>query len=282
MSRNNDFAGQYSRIENTTSLKGEIISSGDFRVDGILEGSIKIKGKIVVGNMGSEMKLNYTMTGDQVNLTARLESSAKQLGIAIQVGENIYDKVKDRFIFRDLGKVIVVGRNQSLNVYELIANIDKVDAVLALTDDDKTNMLSCTRAKAAGCNVTISLVNDPSLASLLSPMGVDDKKQTYNINADTTAGALAKSLKSRRLMLMTDVVGVYDKNKNLISEIKSAEAEKLIYDETISEGMIPKIKTCIDAVSNGVRGVVIIDGRKPHSILFELFSDEGSGTLIRK
>ena len=79
-------------------------------------------GNIVVGNMGSEMKLNYTMTGDQVNLTARLESSAKQLGITIQVGENIYNKVKDRFIFRDLGKVIVVGRNQSLNVYELIAN----------------------------------------------------------------------------------------------------------------------------------------------------------------
>ena len=84
-------------------------------------------GKIVVGNMGSEMKLNYTMTGDQVNLTARLESSAKQLGITIQVGENIYEKVKDRFIFRDLGKVIVVGRNQSLNVYELISNIDEVD-----------------------------------------------------------------------------------------------------------------------------------------------------------
>ena len=84
-------------------------------------------GKIVVGNMGSEMKLNYTMTGDQVNLTARLESSAKQLGITIQVGENIYNKVKDRFIFRDLGKVIVVGRNQSLNVYELISNLDEVD-----------------------------------------------------------------------------------------------------------------------------------------------------------
>ena len=84
-------------------------------------------GKIVVGNMGSEMKLNYTMTGDQVNLTARLESSAKQLGITIQVGENIYEKVKDRFIFRDLGKVIVVGRNQSLNVYELISNVDEQD-----------------------------------------------------------------------------------------------------------------------------------------------------------
>ena len=117
---------------------------------------------------------------------------------------------------------------------------------------------------------------------VISPMGLDEKKQAYNINADTAAGALAKSLKSRRLMLMTDVEGVYDKSKKLISEIKSAEAEKLIYDETISEGMIPKIRTCIDAVNNGVRAVAIIDGRKPHSILFELFSDKGSGTLIRK
>ena len=74
----------------------------------------------------------------------------------------------------------------------------------------------------------------------------------------------------------------FSASADLISEIKSAEAEKLIYDETITEGMIPKIRTCIDAVNNGVRGVVIIDGRKPHSILFELFSDQGSGTLIRK
>ena len=117
---------------------------------------------------------------------------------------------------------------------------------------------------------------------VVSPMGLDEKNQVYNINADTAAGAIAISLKSRRLMLMTDVEGVYDKNKKLISEIKSTEAEKLIYDETISEGMIPKIRTCINAVNNGVRGVVVIDGRKPHSILFELFSDKGSGTLIRK
>jgi len=117
---------------------------------------------------------------------------------------------------------------------------------------------------------------------VVAPMGLDEKKQTYNINADTAAGALAKSLNSRRLMLMTDVEGLYDKNKKLISEIKSNDAEKMIYDETISEGMIPKIRTCIDAVNNGVRAVVIIDGRKPHSILFELFSDKGSGTLIRK
>ena len=121
-----------------------------------------------------------------------------------------------------------------------------------------------------------------NLIPVVSPMGIDQNNQTYNINADTAAGALARSVRSRRLMLMTDVEGVYDKNKKLISEIKSAEAEKLIYDQTISEGMIPKIRTCIKAVNDGVRGVVIIDGRRPHSILFELFSDKGAGTLIRK
>ncbi len=117
---------------------------------------------------------------------------------------------------------------------------------------------------------------------IVAPMGLDDQKQTYNINADTAAGALATNLKSRRLLLMTDVNGVYDKEKKLISEIKPLEAEKLIHDGTIKEGMIPKIRTCINSIDNGVKGVVIIDGRKPHSILFELFSDKGSGTLIRK
>ena len=117
---------------------------------------------------------------------------------------------------------------------------------------------------------------------IIAPMGIDEKMQAYNINADTAAGALAVSLKSRRLLLMTDVEGVLDENEKLISEIKSTEAEKLIYNQTIHGGMIPKIRTCINAVNNNVRGVVIIDGRKPHSILFELFSDKGSGTLIRK
>ena len=123
---------------------------------------------------------------------------------------------------------------------------------------------------------------DKDFVPIIAPMGLDEKMQAYNINADTVAGALAVSLKSRRLLLMTDVEGVYDENEKLISEIKSAEAEKLIYNQTIHGGMIPKIRTCINAVNNSVRGVVIIDGRRQHSILFELFSDQGSGTLIRK
>ena len=117
---------------------------------------------------------------------------------------------------------------------------------------------------------------------VIVPMGLDEKGVAYNINADTAAGAIARSIKSRRLMLLTDIDGVLDNNDKLISEINTTEAKELINTETIHGGMIPKVKTCIDAINNGVRAVVILDGRKPHSILFELFSDKGSGTLIRK
>ena len=133
--------------------------------------------------------------------------------------------------------------------------------------------------------VNTNLLNDiiqKDFIPIVTPMGLDPKGQVFNINADTAAGAIARSLRSRRLLLVTDVEGVLDKNEKLIPEIRSHEAEKLINDQTIHGGMIPKIRTCIDAANNGVRGVVIIDGRIPHSILFELFSDLGAGTLIRK
>ena len=116
---------------------------------------------------------------------------------------------------------------------------------------------------------------------VVAPLGLDKNNQVYNINGDTAAGAIAKSLKSRRLLLMTNVEGVLDKEKKLITEISSAKTLELIKDQTISGGMIPKINTCLDAVSNGVKGVVIMDGRKPHSILNEIFSDTGAGSLIR-
>ena len=117
---------------------------------------------------------------------------------------------------------------------------------------------------------------------VIIPMGLDEKGSAYNINADTAAGAIARSIKSRRLMLLTDIDGVLDSDDKLIPEISTIEAKELIDKETIHGGMIPKIQTCINAINNGVRAVVILDGRKPHSILFELFSDRGAGTLIRK
>ena len=117
---------------------------------------------------------------------------------------------------------------------------------------------------------------------IIAPLGVGENQQTFNINGDTAASAIAKKIKSRRLLLMTNVEGVYDDQKKLITEIKPLDLENLIKWKVVQGGMIPKIQNCVDAVENGVRGVVILDGRKPHSILHEIFSDKGSGTLIRE
>ena len=127
----------------------------------------------------------------------------------------------------------------------------------------------------------LEIINEKKIP-LIVPMGIGEDNSIYNINADVAAGAIAKELKARRLLLMTDVEGVLDKSKNLISEINSSMANEMLENKTIAGGMIPKIKTCLDAVNNGVTGVVIVDGRKQHSILFEIFSDKGAGTLIRK
>ena len=117
---------------------------------------------------------------------------------------------------------------------------------------------------------------------IIAPLGLDENNQTFNINADTVAGYIAKTLKARRLIIISDVEGVLDNDKKLIPEINSIKAKSLIDQKIISGGMIPKINNCIDVASNGVKGVVIIDGRRSHSILFELLSDKGAGTLIRK
>ena len=130
-------------------------------------------------------------------------------------------------------------------------------------------------------NDTINNILEKNAVPIISPLGLKDN-QTYNINGDIAAGAVAKSLKARRLILMTNIEGVLDKHKKLIEEVSSSEVLKMIEDETITGGMIPKINTCLDAINNGVTGVVIVDGRKPHSILFEIFSDKGAGTVIRK
>ena len=133
--------------------------------------------------------------------------------------------------------------------------------------------------------INVDIIKDKinqKLIPVISPLGLGKNNQSYNINGDNAAGAIAKSLKSRRLLLMTNVEGVLNKNSELINEISSLEITDMMKDGTITEGMIPKINTCLDAINNGVTAVAIIDGRKKHSVLFEIFSDKGSGTLIRK
>ena len=157
--------------------------------------------------------------------------------------------------------------SKEFNIITVVPESDRLGFV-GIPTNIKTNVLK-----------EIIKVNE---VSVVAPLGLDGNNQTFNINADTVAGAIAKKLKARRLMIISDVEGVLDKEKKLIPEINSKKAKELIDQEVIFGGMIPKSNNCLDVASNGVRGVVIIDGRKNHSILFELLSDKGSGTLIRQ
>jgi acetylglutamate kinase len=127
----------------------------------------------------------------------------------------------------------------------------------------------------------LALFERSAMIPVIAPIGVGGAGETFNINADTAAGAVAAAVKATRLLLLTDVTGVLDKDKKLVNELSLTEARALIADGTIKGGMIPKIETCIEAVSGGVEAAVIIDGRVPHAILLELFA-EGAGTLIRR
>jgi acetylglutamate kinase len=127
----------------------------------------------------------------------------------------------------------------------------------------------------------LALFERSSIIPVIAPIGVGATGETFNINADTVAGAVAAAMKATRLLLLTDVTGVLDKGKKLLHELTVAEVQGLIADGTIQGGMIPKVETCVEAVEGGVDAAVIIDGRVPHAILLELFA-EGAGTLIRK
>jgi acetylglutamate kinase len=121
---------------------------------------------------------------------------------------------------------------------------------------------------------------DSDVIPVIAPIGIGKNGETYNINADTAAGAIAAAVGATRLFLLTDVVGVLDKNKELISQITASRARQLIADGTISGGMIPKVETCLDAVEKGVEAAVILDGRVPHALLLEIFTTGGAGTMI--
>src|SRR5438552_3164056 len=133
--------------------------------------------------------------------------------------------------------------------------------------------------------VDVTLLNQLigyELIPVLAPLATSKTGQTFNVNADTFAGAVAGALKAKRLLLLTDVPGVLDKSKRLIPELSVKDARKLIADGTIAGGMIPKVETCIYSLDQGVEGVVIIDGKTPHAVLLELFTNHGIGTLIHK
>ena len=174
---------------------------------------------------------------------------------------------------------------------EIINALDKQNCESQSINSKENNILTVVQENeelgfvGSPTNVDQSII-DKIIADkkvpIIAPLGLDKNDQTYNVNADTAAGYIAKKINARRLIILSDVEGVLDNNKNLIPEINSESIKDLIDNETITGGMIPKINNCLDVASNGVKGVVIIDGRKNHSVLFELLSDGGSGTLIRQ
>ncbi len=221
---------------------------------------------VVVHGGGPRIKRELDKSNIQSKFIRGLRVTDKKI---INIVENVLiDFNKDIVSSLNKEKILAVSINtKNNNVIEIIPENEELGYV-GIPNKINTNIIDDIVKK--------------NLIPIISPLGLGKNNLTYNINGDTAAGAIAKSLKSRRLLLMTNVQGVLDKEKKLIEEISSSEVLNMIKDETITEGMIPKINTCLDAINNGVTAVGIIDGRKPHSILFEIFSDKGSGTLIRK
>jgi len=194
-------------------------------------------------------------------------------------------RVTDKEVIKIVEEVLVDFNNDIVNSLkkkgsQAISINTKINNIISIVPE-KEELGFVGIPDKINVNIIEDIINKNEIP-IVAPLGLDANNQTYNINGDAVANAIAKKLKSRRLLLMTNVEGVYDDKKNLISEIKPFDLKNLIEWKVVQGGMIPKIKNCVDAVENGVRGVVILDGRKPHSILHEIFSDKGAGTLIRK
>jgi acetylglutamate kinase len=163
---------------------------------------------------------------------------------------------------------MVIARKLTRTVVDPDSHIEKVVDLGFVGEPDKLDM------------TVLKQILGRELIPVLAPVAAAANGGTYNVNADTFAGAIAGALKAKRLLLLTDVPGVLDRSKTLIKQLSADEARRLIADGTISGGMIPKVETCIDALEHGVEGVVILDGKVPHAVLLELFTELGAGTLI--
>ncbi len=165
---------------------------------------------------------------------------------------------------------MVMAKKATRTVVDPDSNIEKVVDLGFVGEPDKVDLF------------VLNAVLGKEMIPVLAPVATSADGGTFNVNADTFAGAIAGALKAKRLLLLTDVPGVLDKNKSLITDLSAADVRRLIADGTISGGMIPKVETCIYALDAGVEGVVIMDGKVPHAVLLELMTDHGIGTLMHR
>jgi acetylglutamate kinase len=165
---------------------------------------------------------------------------------------------------------MVQARKVTRTVVDPDSNIEKIVDLGFVGEPEKVDLF------------VLNAVLGKEMIPVLAPLATSADGGTFNVNADTFAGAIAGALKAKRLLLLTDVPGVLDASKKLITELSVADARRMIADGTISGGMIPKVETCIYALDQGVEGVVIMDGKVPHAVLLELLTDHGVGTLMHR
>ena len=259
----------------------------------------KYNDEYIVVKCGGSILVDHNLFNNFINDISIL----KRLGfIPIIIhggGKRISNKLNEAGIKSDFINGLRVTNNRSISIVEEVLNDFNNEITEALkknncdsqgvTNKQNNVLLVEHENKELGFVGTPKEINQSIIEQIvkekkvpvIAPLGLDNNHQVFNINADTAAGAIAKKLNARRLIIISDVEGVLDGNKRLISEINTNKVHDLIKNNIISGGMIPKIKNCLDVASNGVKGVCIIDGRLNHSILFELLSDKGSGTLIR-
>ena len=278
----------------------KILPNNGPSIDEVKKYTTKYSNDIIVIKCGGSVLLEKNLFNQFIEDISVINKLGLSAVVVHGGGKNIQKKLDEhnlKSVFIDGLRVtdektikIVEEALQELN-FEILSEINNHHANSVSISPKKNNVIRVTpERKELGfvgtpteikIDTILEIINEKKIP-LIVPMGIGEDNNIYNINADVAAGAIAKELKARRLLLMTDVEGVLDKSKNLISEINSSMANEMLENKTITGGMIPKIKTCLDAVNNGVTGVVIVDGRKQHSILFEIFSDKGAGTLIRK
>jgi acetylglutamate kinase len=235
---------------------------------------------IVVHGGGPQIEAMLKKVGVQSQYAAGLRiTDAKTLEIVEMVLAGSINKQMVGYINEAGGKAVglcgkdgnmVVARKLTRTVIDPDSAIEKVIDLGYVGVPDKVDTTVLTQ------------ILGRELIPVLAPVAAAANGGTFNVNADTFAGAIAGALKAKRLLLLTDVPGVLDKSKSLIKELSVDEARRLIADGTISGGMIPKVETCIEALDHGVEGVVILDGKVPHAVLLELFTELGSGTLIHQ
>jgi acetylglutamate kinase len=235
---------------------------------------------IVVHGGGPQIEAMLKKAGVQSQFAAGLRiTDAKTLEIVEMVLAGSINKQMVGYINEAGGKAIglcgkdgnmVIARKATRTVVDPDSNIEKVVDLGFVGEPEKVD------------TTVLTTILGRELIPVLAPVAAAAKGGTFNVNADTFAGAIAGALKAKRFLLLTDVPGVLDKSKTLIKELSVDDARRLIADGTISGGMIPKVETCIYALDQGVEGVVILDGKVPHAVLLELFTELGAGTLIHR